>query len=67
MTANVLWSSSNPAVAVVANAPGSRGSVTGLLAGKVIISASFGGVSSSTEVTVTGIVNASASARGSRP
>jgi uncharacterized protein YjdB len=67
MTANVLWSSSNPAVAVVANAPGSKGSVTGLLAGKVTISASFGGVSTSTEVTVTGVVNASASARGSGP
>jgi hypothetical protein len=67
MTAHVLWSSSNPAVAVVANAPRSKGSVTGLGAGKVTISASFGGVSSSTEITVTGIVNASTSARGSGP
>jgi uncharacterized protein YjdB len=47
------WSSSDPAVAPVSNAGGSRGQVTGLAPGTSVISATFMGVTGTTTVTVT--------------
>ncbi len=53
VSAEATWTSSNPAVATVSNAPGSQGLVTGVAAGSVTISASFDGLSDSTPFTVT--------------
>jgi trimeric autotransporter adhesin len=53
LTASVTWSSTSAKVAVVSNAAGSAGSVTGLSAGNATITASLNGVSGSGAVTVT--------------
>jgi len=52
-TAQVVWASSDPTVASVSNAAGSQGLVAGLVSGSVTVSATLGGVSASTTVTVT--------------
>jgi uncharacterized protein YjdB len=49
----VFWSSSAPATAVVSNAVGSKGLVTGVAAGPATISAGLGGKSGSALLTVT--------------
>jgi plastocyanin len=48
----VTWSSSNPAIAAVSNAAGTRGRVIAMAAGMATITASIGGLSGSTQVTV---------------
>ena len=49
----VTWSSSNPAAATVSDAAGTSGLVRAVAAGTTTITASMGGLSGSTEVTVT--------------
>jgi uncharacterized protein YjdB len=53
MTDVVTWSSSDPAVATVSNAAGTRGLVNGAAAGMVTITASLGGKSAATRLRVT--------------
>jgi len=53
LTAQVVWSSSNNAVATVSNAPGSQGLAQSLSAGAANIFARLLGVSGSTSLTVT--------------
>jgi len=52
LTATVTWSSSAPAVATVANAPGSNGVVSALSQGSAEIVAAYGSLSGSTMLTV---------------
>jgi 6-phosphogluconolactonase (cycloisomerase 2 family) len=52
LTATVAWSSSAPAVATMANAPGSNGVVSALSQGSAQIMAAYGGLSGSTMLTV---------------
>ncbi len=52
ITAAVTWKSSNAAVAMVSNAPGTNGLATSVSAGKATITAALGGVSGSTDLTV---------------
>ena len=52
LTVAVAWSSSNTAVATVSNAPGSSGLATSVGAGLTTITATLGGVSGSTDLTV---------------
>jgi hypothetical protein len=49
----VAWSSSNPAIARVSDAAGTSGRVSAMAVGTATITASIGGLSSSTQVTVT--------------
>ncbi len=53
LTGLVTWLTSDPAVAVVSNAPFSKGRVTPLAAGLVTISAAYAGVTGENSVTVT--------------
>ena len=53
LTAFVSWVSSDPAIAQVSSAPGSKGVVTGIATGVATISATFGGISGTTPVMVT--------------
>ena len=53
VSAEAIWSSSNPAVATVSNASGLQGLVSGMAAGSATISASFDGMSGTTQFTVT--------------
>ena len=53
LTAKVVWSSSNPTVATVSNASGYDGLGTALTSGSVTVTATLGGVSGSTALTVT--------------
>jgi hypothetical protein len=53
LTADVLWSSSDPNAATVSNATGSRGLASALQAGTSTISASIVGVTGQTVLTVT--------------
>ncbi len=53
LTAFVTWTSSAPSLAAISNAAGSQGLVTGSGAGSATITATQGGVSGSTTVTVT--------------
>lgn len=53
LTAQVQWESADAAVATVSNAARVRGLATGLSPGRVQVSASLGGVSGATELTVT--------------
>ncbi len=53
ITSLVNWTSSDPAVATVSNAAGLQGLATGVTQGTSTISASIGGVTSSTTLTVT--------------
>jgi N-acetylneuraminic acid mutarotase len=52
ITTLVTWTSATPTVATISNAAGSRGLASGLLAGTSLISATLGGVSGSTTLTV---------------
>src|SRR5262249_14236870 len=49
----VTWSSSNPVIATVSDAAGTSGRVNAMAVGTATITASIGGLSSSTQVTVT--------------
>jgi len=53
LTAQVLWSSTDPSVTTVSNASGYEGLGTALTPGSVTISATLGGTSGSTVLTVT--------------
>jgi Bacterial Ig-like domain (group 2) len=53
ITASVTWSSSNPLVASVSNAVGSKGQITGLLPGTATMTATLGDIFGTTAVTVT--------------
>ena len=53
LTQSANWTSSNTAVATISNAAGSRGSATSIAAGTTTITATVGGVSASTTLTVT--------------
>jgi uncharacterized protein YjdB len=53
VTGQATWASSNGGVATVSNALGSRGRVTPVAAGTASISATYNGVTGSTDVTVT--------------
>jgi trimeric autotransporter adhesin len=53
LTSSVTWSSSIAGVASVSNAPGSNGVTTTLTPGSTTITASLGGISGSTNLTVT--------------
>ena len=53
ITASVTWASSVTSVASISNAPGSNGMITTTSAGSTMISASFGGLSTATVLTVT--------------
>jgi hypothetical protein len=53
LTPFVIWTSSNPAVASISFASGSEGLARGLSGGNATISASMGGMSGSTQLTVT--------------
>ncbi|MSP59564.1 MAG: hypothetical protein EXR72_04335 [Myxococcales bacterium] len=59
VTSLVSWASSNANVAAVSNGGGSRGLATALIAGATTISASLGGVTGSTSLTVSSAVLAS--------
>jgi len=52
VTTSADWSSSSPAVAVISNSGGTVGRATGLAAGTTTITASYGGMSASTVLTV---------------
>ncbi len=54
LTATASWVSSDPTIAAVSNAAGTRGLVTALAAGSVTITATSAGVSGSTMLTVSG-------------
>jgi uncharacterized protein YjdB len=53
VTQQATWTSSNPLVASVSNASGTRGQVTGLLPGTATITATVNGRTATTTVTVT--------------
>ena len=53
LTTSVTWTSSAPEIAVVSNAAGKQGLITGTLVGSATIAAMQAGVSGSTTVTVT--------------
>jgi YVTN family beta-propeller protein len=53
LTSSVTWNSSVAGVASVSNAPGSNGSATTLSPGSTTITATLGGISGSTNLTVT--------------
>ncbi len=55
ITGLCAWASSNATIALVSNAFGTQGAVTGAGAGLADISASFGGVTGKTQVTVTDV------------
>ncbi len=52
MTAFVIWSSDNPATATVSDAPGSKGVAVTVADGTANITATFGSVTGSTQLTV---------------
>ena len=53
LTSLVSWSSSTTTVATVSNAAGSNGLATPIIAGQTTITASFGGISGTSQLTVT--------------
>jgi 6-phosphogluconolactonase (cycloisomerase 2 family) len=53
LTSSVSWSSSDPSIAAVSNAAGTNGLASTLATGSVIVTASLGTVSGSTNLTVT--------------
>ena len=59
LTKEVAWGSSDPAIAQISNADGSRGEATGLKKGQVTITSTLFGVSGTTQLTVTDAVLAS--------
>src|SRR6266699_4409012 len=56
LTTQVTWSSSGAAVATISNAGGSQGLATSVAAGTTTITATLGGVSGSTTLTVTAAI-----------
>jgi uncharacterized protein YjdB len=52
LTDSVTWTSSAPAIATIGDTAGSRGLATGVFPGATTLSATFGGVSGSTTLTV---------------
>ncbi|HEX8960226.1 MAG TPA: Ig-like domain-containing protein [Geobacteraceae bacterium] len=56
LTFDATWSSSAPSIATVGNVAGSKGLAQALAAGTTTITATFGGVSGSTLLTVTEVV-----------
>jgi len=56
VTTQVIWASTDPAVASVSNAAGSNGLATGVGAGSTTISATLSGVTGMTVLTVTSMV-----------
>jgi uncharacterized protein YjdB len=56
ITTTVTWTSSNPLVASISNAAGSKGQVTGLLPGTAVMTATLGAISGTTTVTITNAV-----------
>ena len=59
LTAQVAWSSSNTAVAMVSNAAGSKGLAIQVATGQTIITASLGSISGTSNLTVTSATLAS--------
>jgi trimeric autotransporter adhesin len=55
LTAGAGWTSSDPAIAAVSNAPGQEGVVTAVVPGTVTITAAHQGVSGTTSFTVTDV------------
>jgi uncharacterized protein YjdB len=53
LTAQVTWSTANPAIATVSNASPSQGSIAALGAGSTVVTATLGGVTGTTTLTVT--------------
>jgi uncharacterized protein YjdB len=53
LTAQAAWSSSNNTVATVANGGGNKGRATGVSAGTVTVTAAFGGLTGTAQLTVT--------------
>jgi hypothetical protein len=53
LTSQVLWSSSNPAVAKISNSLGTEGRVTGVTGGPTTLTATLPGGSGTTSLTVT--------------
>jgi hypothetical protein len=53
ITATAMWSASDPAIAAVSNATGSKGLATGIGPGTATISATSNAISGSTPITVT--------------
>ncbi len=53
VTTLAMWQSSNPAIATVSSAAGSQGLATGVTTGTVSISATLGGVTGATDLTIT--------------
>jgi hypothetical protein len=53
LTTEVAWTTSNAAVAVVSNASGTQGLVTAMNSGAVTVTASLGGISGDTQMTIT--------------
>ena len=53
LTTTVTWGSSNPGVATISNTPGSQGLASAVSVGSTMISASLGGVTGTTTLTVT--------------
>jgi alpha-tubulin suppressor-like RCC1 family protein len=53
LTTQVIWTSSQVAIATISTAAGTDGLATGVAAGTTVISASLGGVSEETNLTVT--------------
>lgn len=67
LTAQATWSSSAAAVAGVSNVKGSRGSVTAVGAGSAVITAAFGGLQASTNLTVSAATPTSLSITPANP
>ena len=57
LTALATWNSSNPSIATVSDAQGSKGLATAVAAGTATISATFTGVSDSTPLTATTVTS----------
>ncbi len=53
LTTQVTWTSANVAVATVSNADGTRGQITGIAAGTVVVSAAFKAVTAQVTLVVT--------------
>jgi hypothetical protein len=67
LTSQVTWSSSNTAIATISNTSGSNGVATSKSAGTTTITATFGAVSGTTNLTVTAATLTSISVTPSNP
>jgi urocanate hydratase len=52
LTASAVWSSSDPSIALISNIPGSQGLASALSPGTITVTATSGGISGSTSMTV---------------